>query len=180
MNSFCLILDNRISFCRNYSLIPLKYKNNVANNSSHLNKKYAALAVMSPLLLEVFVQRPNTEHTDGTPALGGSWVGCLLKPLSTSKFFFFVTTSDTGGDTEDLITWCVQRAYYPRDGWAAVCNFHCWQTKRKWPLVATVEMSEERKHEQWESATRKSSLEICKRWACVFLQWWRHKTPFSV
>lgn len=78
MNSFCLILDNRISFCRNYSLIPLKYKNNVANNSSHLNKKYAALAVMSPLLLEVFVQRPNMAQTQNIQMGLLPWVGVGL------------------------------------------------------------------------------------------------------
>lgn len=115
MNSFCLILDNRINFHRNYNLIPLKYKNNVSNNSSNLNKKYAALRVMNPLLLEIFVQRPKdgsmTKGTDGTPALGGNWIRCLLKPLSTSKFFFSVTSSDTGGDFKDLITCCVQRTY---------------------------------------------------------------------
>lgn len=43
MNTFCLILDSRIRSCRNYSLIPLKYKNNISNNLSNLNKKYAAL-----------------------------------------------------------------------------------------------------------------------------------------
>lgn len=62
---------------------------------------------MNPLLLEVFVQRPRdaskTEGTDGTPAFGRSWIRCLLRPLSTSKFSS-VTSSDIGGDFKDLIT----------------------------------------------------------------------------
>ena len=91
------------------------------------------------------------EVTDGTPALGGNWTGQWWSPLSNSKLSSSVTSPGIGGDPEDLVTQCTESTYYPQHWWAAVFNFHCWQTKRKWPLVASVEMSEERKHQRWES-----------------------------
>lgn len=133
MNSFYPILDHRIRSYKNYSGIPVKYKNNVSNNLSEVTRTVLLWGAWSHVL-QVFVQRPNggwrMEVTDGPPALGGSWIRWLLRPNSTWKFFF-VISSGIGGDLKDPIMRCAQRTYYPKDWWAAVFNFHCWQTKKE-------------------------------------------------
>lgn len=107
----------RIRSYRNYSQIPVIYKNNVSNNSSDENEKCAALGVLGLLCWKYMcrdwgmAQRWKLQ----TPALGRSWTGWLLKPLSISKFFS-MTSSGIEGDLKDLVTQCTQRTYYPRIG----------------------------------------------------------------
>lgn len=44
MNSLYPVLDNRVRSCRNYRQVPIKYENNICNNSSDLSKKCAAMS----------------------------------------------------------------------------------------------------------------------------------------
>lgn len=137
-----MILDNRVRSCRNYVRFQLHIKN-ISNNSGDLSKKCTALGVMSPQLGKCLCrgQRMTQGVTEGAPVLGESWFRWFLRSLSTSKFFSSVTCSGTEDDLNNLIPTRAQSTYYPKDWWAAVFNFHCWQIKRKWPLVVAVEMS---------------------------------------
>lgn len=105
MHSFYLILDNRVSSCRNHDQVPVKYKNNNSNNSSNLTEKWAVLGPMSPPFWRCFCRGQRLT------GLGSyRWGSCsqwkliqwLLRTLLTSEFFSSMTYLGTDGD---LRTW---------------------------------------------------------------------------
>lgn len=98
MHSFYLILDNRVSSCRNHDQVPVKYKNNNSNNSSNLTEKWAVLGPMSPPFWRCFCRGQR---------LMGLLLSVKVDPMITKATFDFriLLLYDLFGYWCDLRTW---------------------------------------------------------------------------